>query len=151
VKKKVLVGGFALVLIAIGYYVVTGRFEVVPAQAQMPSGQRPPTEVSVYTVMAQEVLLTQDLSGRTSASQVAEIRPQVSGIIIDRLFTEGSFVEEGQQLYQIDPAPYQAAYDSAVAALRKTEVNLTSVEPKLTRYQELVAVGREFRGHHTYL
>ena len=114
---------------------------MTPAQAQQQGMQRPPVEVTVYTVAPQTVVLTQDLPGRTSSFQVAEIRPQVTGIIIDRLFTEGSFVKEGQQLYQIDPAPYQATYDSAVADLRKAEANLKSVEPKLDRYRELVNVG----------
>jgi membrane fusion protein (multidrug efflux system) len=140
-KKKMLAGVVALVLIAGAYYLVTGHSDVGPAQAQMSARQRPPAEVTVETISPQALVLTQDLPGRTSAYQVAEIRPQVSGIIIDRLFAEGSLVKEGQQLYQIDPAAYQAAYDSTVAALRKTEANLKSVEPKLVRYQELVEVG----------
>ena len=140
-KAKVLAGVVALALIGIGYYYLTGHSQVTPAQAQQQETKRPPVEVTVYTVAPQSVVLTQDLPGRTSSFQVAEIRPQVTGIIIDRLFTEGSFVKEGQQLYQIDPAPYQAAYDSAVADLRKAEANLKSVEPKLDRYRELVNVG----------
>jgi membrane fusion protein (multidrug efflux system) len=139
--KKMFAGVVALVLLAGAYYILTGHTDVAPAQAQISSGPRPPTEVNVYTVAAQPVILTQDLSGRTSAYQIAEIRPQVSGIIIDRLFAEGSLVKEGQQLYQIDPALYQAAYDSTIAALRKAEANLKSVEPKLARYQELVGIG----------
>jgi membrane fusion protein (multidrug efflux system) len=140
-KKKMLAGVVALVLIAGAYYLATGHSDVGPAQAQMATGQRPPTEVTVETIGTQSLVLTQDLPGRTSAYQVAEIRPQVSGIIIDRLFEEGSLVREGQQLYQIDAAPYRAAYDSTIAALRKAEANLKSVEPKLVRYQELVEVG----------
>jgi membrane fusion protein (multidrug efflux system) len=140
-KKKMLAGVVALVLIAGAYYLITGRSEVAPAQAQISSGQRPLAEVVVETITPQSLIITQDLPGRTSAYQVAEIRPQVSGIIIDRLFEEGSFVKEGQQLYQIDPAPYRAAYDSTIADLRKAEANLKSVEPKLERYQELVEVG----------
>ncbi len=140
-KAKVLAGIVVLALIGIGYYYLTGQPQVTPAQAQQQGMQRPPVEVTVYTVTPQSVVLTQDLPGRTSSFQVAEIRPQVTGIIIDRLFTEGSFVKEGQQLYQIDPAPYQAAYDSKVADLSKAEANLKSVEPKLDRYRELVNVG----------
>ncbi len=74
-------------------------------------------EVAVMTVKPERVVLTSELPGRTSAMLVAEIRPQVSGLIQKRLFTEGSQVKEGQLLYEIDPAPYQAAYNSAVAAL----------------------------------
>jgi membrane fusion protein (multidrug efflux system) len=69
------------------------------------------------TVEPQEVVLTSELPGRTSAYLVAEIRPQVNGLLQKRLFTEGAFVEAGQELYQIDPAPYQAALDNANASL----------------------------------
>ena len=140
-KAKIFVGILVLALIGTGYYYFTGREQVTPAQAQEQGGQRPPVEVTVYTVQQQQVTLTQDLPGRTSSYQIAEIRPQVNGIVIDRLFTEGSLVKEGQQLYQIDPAAYQAAYDSTVADLRKAEANLKSAEPKVERYRELVNVG----------
>ena len=140
-KSKFLVGIVTLILIGAGTYFFTGHSQVPSAHAQSPAMQRPPVEVSVYTVQPQQLALTQDLPGRTSSYQIAEIRPQVTGIIIDRLFTEGSFVKEGQQLYQIDPAQYQAAYDSKVADLRKAEANLKSVEPKVARYRELINVG----------
>jgi membrane fusion protein (multidrug efflux system) len=78
---------------------------------------RPVPEVAVVTVQPQRVTLTSELPGRTSAYLVAEIRPQVNGLIQKRLFTEGSQVEAGQVLYQIDPAPYQAAYNNATASL----------------------------------
>lgn len=140
-KFKIFVGVMVLALVGTGYYFFTGQEQVGPAHAESPAGQRPPVEVSIYTVKPQQVTLTEDLPGRTSSYQIAEIRPQVTGIIIDRLFTEGSVVKEGQQLYQIDPAAYQAAYDSAVADLRSAEANLKSVEPKVERYRELVNVG----------
>jgi len=73
-------------------------------------------KVTVVTVQAQTVAFTTELPGRVTAYRTADVRPQVSGIILRRLFVEGSEVKAGQQLYQIDPAPYQAAYDSAVAA-----------------------------------
>jgi membrane fusion protein (multidrug efflux system) len=97
--------------------------------------------VTVYTVKNKEVSLTKDLSGRTSAFKVAEIRPQVTGIILKRLFTEGSYVEKGRQLYQIDPATYQAAYDSARANLAKAQADVKAVAPKLERYAHLVKMG----------
>jgi membrane fusion protein, multidrug efflux system len=75
-----------------------------------------PPRVSVVTVKAQPVPVSTELPGRVAAVRVAEVRPQVNGIILKRLFTEGSEVKAGQQLYQIDPAPYQASYDSAAAA-----------------------------------
>jgi len=81
--------------------------------------QPPPQvpEVAVVTVQPQKVVLTTELPGRTSAFRVAQIRPQVSGLIQKRLFTEGSDVKAGQVLYQIDPAPFQAALDNATANL----------------------------------
>lgn len=81
--------------------------------------QPPPQvpEVAVVTVQPQKVVLTTELPGRTASFRIAEIRPQVSGLIQKRLFTEGSDVKAGQVLYQIDPAPFQAALDNATANL----------------------------------
>jgi membrane fusion protein, multidrug efflux system len=76
----------------------------------------PPPKVSVVTVQAQAVPINTELPGRVAGYRTADVRPQVNGIILKRLFVEGSDVKTGQQLYQIDPAPYQASYDSAVAA-----------------------------------
>jgi len=76
----------------------------------------PPPRVSVVTLRAQAVPIVTELPGRVNAYRTADVRPQVNGIILKRLFVEGSEVRVGQQLYQIDPAPYKAAYDSAVAA-----------------------------------
>jgi membrane fusion protein, multidrug efflux system len=83
-------------------------------------GQTPPSvspEVATMTVAQQPVSLTTELPGRTSPYLIAEIRPQVNGLILKRLFTEGSDVQAGQELYQIDPAPFQAALDSVQASL----------------------------------
>jgi membrane fusion protein, multidrug efflux system len=140
-KMKVLAGIIVLALMGTGYYFFTGPSGATPAQAQTQAPKRPPVEVEVYTVAPKQVTLTQDLPGRTSSWQIAEIRPQVTGIIVERLFAEGSFVKAGQQLYQIDPARYRAAYDSSMADLRKAEANLKAVEPKMKRYRELVEVG----------
>ena len=98
-------------------------------------------EVSVVTMKAEPVVLTKDLPGRTSAIRVAEIRPQVSGIVTKQFFVEGSLVKQGQQLYQIDSAPYQAAYNSTRANLGKAEANVKSVQAKASRYTELVTIG----------
>lgn len=84
--------------------------------ASAPSGARAP-EVAYVTVASQAVVLTTELPGRTSSYRVAEIRPQINGLIQKRLFTEGSDVHAGQVLYQIDPAPFQAAVDNAAASL----------------------------------
>ncbi|MGB9716034.1 MAG: efflux RND transporter periplasmic adaptor subunit [Thermodesulfovibrionales bacterium] len=98
-----------------------------------------PAEVSVIIVQPEQIILTTELPGRTSAYLVAEIRPQVSGIIQKRLFTEGSNVKAGQVLYQIDPAPFQAALDNAKAALGRAEANLPAIRSRAERFRELIA------------
>ncbi|MEI2387784.1 efflux RND transporter periplasmic adaptor subunit [Breoghania sp. JC706] len=95
-------------------------------------------EVGVIAMEPQTVAITAELPGRTSASLVAEVRPQVGGIILKRLFKEGSEVQEGDVLYQIDPSSYQAAYDSAKASLQKAEAAVPSAQSKFDRYQNLV-------------
>jgi len=110
-----------------------------PASAPVP-------EVSTVTINPGPVELTAELPGRTSAYLVAEIRPQVNGIIKKRLFREGSDVKTGQLLYQIDPAPFQVAYDSARASLSKAQANLPSLRLKAERCRELLldkAVSRQ--------
>ena len=86
------------------------------SRQQGPPGAAMPT-VSFVTVQPKEISLSTELPGRTSAYRIAEIRPQVSGLLQKRLFTEGADVKEGQVLYQIDPAPFQAAVDNAAANL----------------------------------
>ncbi len=96
------------------------------------------TQVSVVTVGTQKVTLTTELPGRTAPFSIAQIRPQVSGLILKRLFKEGSDVEAGQVLYQIDPAPFKAVIDSAKAALGRSEANLTATRLRVERYKELL-------------
>ena len=106
----------------------------------------PVPEVAVVTIQPQQVELSTELPGRTSAYLVAEIRPQVNGIIKERRFQEGSDVKAGQLLYQIDPAPFQVAHDSAKASLGKAQANLPSIRLRAERYQELLvdkAVSRQ--------
>ena len=106
-----------------------------------PQAQAPPPsvpEVATVMVQPQQVVLTTELPGRTSAYRIAEIRPQVNGLIQKRLFTEGSDVHAGQVLYQIDPAPFQAAYDNAKAALGRAEANVPPIRSRVERYRELV-------------
>ena len=97
-----------------------------------PPATRPPPKVSVVTLKATPVPITTELPGRVAALRVADVRPQVNGIILKRLFVEGSEVKAGQQLYQIDPATYQATYDSATATLM-------SAHALAQRYKLLVA------------
>ena len=101
----------------------------------------PPAEVSVVTLTAQPVSLTTDLPGRVSPYQIAEVRPQVNGIIQKRLFEEGAEVAIGQPLYQIDPAPYEAALASAKAALDKSNATITSARFLAERNKPLVKAG----------
>jgi membrane fusion protein (multidrug efflux system) len=89
-------------------------------------------------MQTERVALTTELPGRVAASLTAEVRPQVSGIIQNRLFTEGSDVKAGDVLYQIDPALYQATHDGAAAAVAKAEANLAPIQLKAERYQELL-------------
>jgi membrane fusion protein, multidrug efflux system len=89
----------------------------------------PPLAVKVITLTPQTVRLTTDLPGRTVPYKVAEIRPQVSGVIQKRMFVEGRDVREGQQLYQIDPSLYQAAYDSAAATAESSRLQVERYKP----------------------
>jgi membrane fusion protein, multidrug efflux system len=96
-------------------------------------------QVSVLTVHQTDVARFVDLPGRTSPFQVAEVRARVDGIVQKRLFTEGADVRAGEPLYRIDPAQYQAQYNSAVAAEVKAEANLAATRAQALRYKDLVA------------
>ncbi|MCP3940297.1 MAG: efflux RND transporter periplasmic adaptor subunit [Desulfobacteraceae bacterium] len=138
-RVKLLTGLTFLILLGIGYFLFMGQEQVIPAQIKKQAS--PPVEVTVYTIKQETMIFTKDLFGRTSAYQTAQIRPQVSGIILKRLFTEGSVVKKGQQLYQIDPATYMTAYNSAAASLGQAKADLTAAEPKARRYAKLVKSG----------
>ena len=99
-----------------------------------------PTPVGVIIAKTEPVTLTAELTGRTSAHLVSEVRPQVSGIVKARLFQEGGYVRAGQPLYQIDPATYQAAYNSAAAGLAQAEATATAAKLKAERYKGLVEI-----------
>jgi membrane fusion protein (multidrug efflux system) len=89
------------------------------------------------TLRSQPVSIVTELPGRTVAYRIAEVRPQVNGVILKRLFVEGSQVKAGQQLYQIDPAPFQASYQSAQAALARARATATSTRLLAQRYKPL--------------
>jgi membrane fusion protein (multidrug efflux system) len=99
------------------------------------------TEVGYVVAQSQTVGLTTELSGRTSAFLVSEVRPQVGGVIKSRLFQEGSIVQAGQSLYQIDPATYQATYNSAAASLAQAQATALAAKLKADRYKALVESG----------
>eukprot|EP01030_Chromulinospumella_sphaerica_P034714 gene34714-biopygen22596 len=97
-------------------------------------------EVGAITLGAKKLALTTELPGRTVPFQIAEVRPQVNGIVKERKFREGSDVKAGEALYQIDAATYQANYENNVAALAKAQANLQTTRPKAARYKELVLI-----------
>ncbi len=105
-----------------------------------------PPEVGFVTLATDRAALTTELPGRTAPFLVAEVRPQVSGLLLERRFEEGSEVRAGQVLYQIDPAPYRTAVDQAEAALAMAEANLPAAEARADRLRGLVdirAVGQQ--------
>jgi membrane fusion protein (multidrug efflux system) len=126
---------FALLpgLLLASVFVLTGCRSTVSKVPQ------PPTTVTVVPTFFQRVEISTDLPGRTSPYRVAEIRPQVNGILLRRLFTEGGKVQAGQQLYQIDPAPYQAAYDTAHAMLDHARAELMSARLLMGRDKSLLS------------
>ena len=101
-------------------------------------GMPPPPAVGVVTTELQPVALQTELPGRVEALRVAQVRARVNGVVLKRLFTEGSEVKAGQVLFQIDPAPYQAQLDSAVASQAKAEANLAQAAAQAERNKPLV-------------
>ena len=98
---------------------------------------RPTPMVDVVTLHAAPVVMTTELPGRLTAHRVADMRPQVSGVILKRLFTEGDLVRAGQQLYQIDPRPYEASLASAKASAAKARAAVVSAQLMVKRYKPL--------------
>ncbi|WP_159819004.1 efflux RND transporter periplasmic adaptor subunit [Colwellia sp. 20A7] len=107
-------------------------------QANAPAKQ--PTPVGVIKLTSQPLTLTKELPGRVTASQVAQIRPQVNGIVQTRLFTEGAEVKKGQALYQIDPATFEAQIATSKAAITKAQANIANAKAKSDRYSDLLKI-----------
>lgn len=107
-------------------------------EKKTPNNQAPIIEVGVISLQEEPVALQQELSGRVKAKLVSEVRPQISGIITKQLFTEGSFVKEGEILYQIDSATYQASFFQAKASLESAKVDAKNAKIKSQRYEELL-------------
>lgn len=123
--------------------VVIVSISVLAACGNPPGGAPPAAgtpEVGTLSVQPQRVVFTTELPGRTVPFLIAEVRPQVNGIVLKRSFTEGSDVKAGQVLYSIDPATYKATYENNVAALAKAQATLISTRLKRDRYKELSAV-----------
>ena len=123
---------------AVALIILTGGLMLGGCDRRQQSAPPPVPEVAVITVTTRPVALTTELPGRTSPYRVAEIRPQVNGLIQKRLFTEGTDVKTGEVLYRIDPAPFQANLDNARAALGKAQANLPAIRARVDRYQELL-------------
>ncbi|HSO83515.1 efflux RND transporter periplasmic adaptor subunit [Thiocapsa sp.] len=124
--------GIALAM-RIGIALLLAGCDQTPAGSAT-SAAPPPPEVGTVTIVARPTTLTTELPGRTVPYRIAEVRPRVSGLIQERLFTEGGEISAGQVLYQIDPAVYQAAYDSAEAALARSQATLDRARLKADRY-----------------
>ncbi len=125
-----------LIVIVLAAAALCGWFLMKGCKPRMP--QMPVPEAAAVTIVHQRAALVTELPGRTSAYRIAEIRPQVNGIIQKRLFTEGSDVNEGQVLYQIDPAPFEAAYNNAQASLNRAKASLSSIKARAERYKQLL-------------
>lgn len=133
---------FALILTALAIAALAGcsRTSVETPGAAKSSVAAPEKEVSAVTLKHETLALSTELPGRTAAPVIAEIRPQVGGILKERLFTEGSQVKAGQVLYQLDPASLQAAHASAQASVRKAESALATARTVAKRNAELVKI-----------
>lgn len=108
-------------------------------QASAQGQERPPQAVSVLTIVPKPITHEYVLPGRIMPSRQSQVRPQVDGVITERLFEEGAQVEKGQQLYQIDDARYRARLNSAIADKKSAQANLKALEAKARRYDDLVA------------
>ena len=106
-----------------------------------PPPASPPPQVGIVVVHAQPVPLTRNLVGRLSATRSADVRARVAGVLLKRLYTEGSDVKAGQPLFQIDPAPLRAALDGALASLAQAEANATNAHITAQRSRQLLPSG----------
>ena len=104
-----------------------------------PGARMPQPEVGVISAKVQPIALETELPARAEAIRVAQVRARVNGVVLKRLFEEGSEVKQGQSLFQIDPEPYQAQLNSAQAELGKAQANLAQQQAQAARYKPLVA------------
>lgn len=132
-KSRVMMPG---AMLALALLALTGCGRNQGAGAYNP----PPPEVGIVTIVPESMVLTTELPGRIDPVRVAQVRARVDGIVLHREFREGADVKAGDKLYQIDPAPFQAAYDNAAAALAKAEANAKQTQLLAERYQPLVGI-----------
>ena len=109
----------------------------LPASAADPAATPPPVTVSIITTEKQDLPILEELPGRIAPMRIAEVRPRVSGIVIERVFTQGSLVKEGEVLYRIDPEPFKVQVESAKATLRRAEAAQLRARQQADRQQEL--------------
>jgi membrane fusion protein, multidrug efflux system len=126
-------GGMAVALTAL----ISG---CSPSQGGPGASQAPPPEVSVVTVAPESVALTTELPGRIDPVRVAQVRARVDGVVLHRKFHEGAEVKAGEELFQIDPAPFQAVFDSANANLARAEASAKQAQQLADRYEPLVGL-----------
>jgi membrane fusion protein (multidrug efflux system) len=136
------------------FAIIAGLAALVSGCGEQPSGQAgeapqmPPVGVSVVTVVPETLPITNELPGRIAPTRIAEVRPRVSGIVIERVFQQGSLVKQGDILYRIDPAPFGLRVDSAKATLRRAEATLVQARQAADRQKELreraVASGQQY-------
>lgn len=130
--------GLVRALLVAGLFSLAACDEQPRQAAAREAAAPPPVPVTIVTIRKRDVPVSAVLPGRTTASQVAEVRPQVGGVVRERMFAEGQTVAAGQSLYQIDPAPFRAQLDSAEAALSRAEATAKSAEITVNRYRPLV-------------
>lgn len=128
----------ACALTALALLSACGHKDAAQAGPGGPGGKMPPPQVGVITTKFQQVALETELPARVEAIRTAEVRARVNGVVLKRLFTEGSMVKQGQSLFQIDPGPYQAQVASAQAALGRAQANLTAASATVERYKPLL-------------
>lgn len=131
VAQQIAIAAGAVIALLLVAYFLFGR----PGDAQPPPPG--PTPVGVLVVTEQPVTLSTELPGRTAPYETSEVRPQVDGIILARLFTEGDYVEAGQPLYRIDPVSYEARVANARAAVARAQASTIGAEGQARRFAEL--------------
>ncbi len=136
-KRALCMAPFAMPKIA-RFSALAATVAVAACHKAAPPPPPPPPEVGVVTLQSQSAMRVAELPGRTNPTLTADVRPQVNGILLSRLFTEGTDVTKGQVLYQIDPAPYKATLDQAKATLANAQANLTTQRLQAERYADLI-------------
>ncbi|UGQ45183.1 efflux RND transporter periplasmic adaptor subunit [Massilia endophytica] len=124
---------------SLAFAVITLSLMAACGKKDAPPPAPPPPTVSVITVAPGSVAVTDELPGRVEAYRIAQVRARTAGIVLKRVFEEGSDVKAGQVLFRIDPAQFQASFESAQAAVSKAEANLAQAELKAKRYKPLLA------------